>query len=93
MIGLIASTMSFFLIERHSRNCLIPLIYPQGGLTSVSGTIKISVLRRIKALYMAGTTIPMKILVVTLLFMFWEVEGAADIIREVLLFTVVMYAV
>ena len=42
---------------------------------------------------MAGTTIPMKILVVTLLFMFWEVEGAADIIREVLLFTVVMYAV
>ncbi len=93
MVGLIASTLSFFLIERHSRNCLIPLIYPRGGLASVSGTIKISVLRRIKALYMAGTTIPMKILVVTLLFMFWEVEGAADFIREVLLFTVVLYAI
>jgi sigma-B regulation protein RsbU (phosphoserine phosphatase) len=93
MIGLIASTLSFFLIERHSRNCLIPVIFPQGGLASVSGTIKVSVLRRIKALYMAGTTIPMKILVVTLLFMFWEVEGATDFIREVLLFTVVLYAI
>jgi sigma-B regulation protein RsbU (phosphoserine phosphatase) len=42
---------------------------------------------------MAGTTIPMKILIVTLLFMFWEVEGAADFIREVLLFTVVLYTI
>ena len=93
MIGLIASTMSFFLIERHSRNFLIPAIYPRGGLATVPGTIKVSVLKRIKILYLAGTIIPVKILIITLLFMLWEVEGAADLIREVLLFTVVLYAI
>jgi hypothetical protein len=30
-------SLCFFLIERHSRNCLIPVIYPRGGLASVSG--------------------------------------------------------
>jgi sigma-B regulation protein RsbU (phosphoserine phosphatase) len=97
MIGMIASTASFFLIERHSRNHLIPALFPEGDLISVTGTIKISMSRRLKALYMAGTTIPMKILVVTLLFVFWEVEAAAvsaaEFSREILIFTVVLYGI
>lgn len=97
MIGMIASTASFFLIERHSRNHLIPALFPEGGLITVSGTIKISMSRRLKALYVAGTAIPMKILVVTLLFVFWEVEGitvsAAEFSKEILIFTMVLYGI
>ncbi|UCH22122.1 MAG: HAMP domain-containing protein [Deltaproteobacteria bacterium] len=97
MIGLIASTMSFFLIERHTRQHLNPVLCPEGSLVTIPGAIKISMMRRINILYMAGTTIPMKILLVTLLFAFWEVKAgvvsAADFSKEILFFTIVLYVI
>ena len=41
MIGLIASGLSFFLLENHLREAWIPLLFPRGRLRSVPGTAKI----------------------------------------------------
>jgi adenylate cyclase len=72
MIGLISAHMSFFLAEEFARKKLIPLFFPSGGLASVKGTYRISIQRRIRILYLAGTIIPMVILAGTLAFSFWE---------------------
>jgi class 3 adenylate cyclase len=58
------------------------------------GTFKISIIRRIRILYMAGTSVPMIILVGTLSFTLWGAsEGVIDAKRlsfEILLFTLVL---
>jgi len=72
MIGLIAAHLSFFLVEEYSRKRLIPVFFPKGGLYHVGGTHRISIKRRIRILYLAGTIIPMFILVGTLAFAFWQ---------------------
>ena len=94
MIGLVASGISFFLVEAFTRETLIPRLFPKGRLSAVPGTIKIPILRRIRLLYGAGTLNPMIILVGTLLFTTWEAEGAQipveDFLREILLFTLVL---
>jgi len=94
MIALIASGLSFFLVEGFSRNTLIPLFFPKGRLTAVPRTIKIPILRRIRVLYGAGTLNPMIILVGTLLFATWEAKGAQiplqDFLGEILLFTALL---
>ena len=91
MIGLVASTLSFFLVEDYSRKRLIPCFFPRGKLSAVPGTIKIAINRRIKALYMAGTSVPMIILVGTLFFTLPRMEistiSAGEFGREVLIFT------
>jgi adenylate cyclase len=43
MIGMIASTISFFLVEDYSRRKLIPWFFHRGRLSTLSGTIKISI--------------------------------------------------
>ena len=48
MIGLIASFISFFLIDDYSRKNLVPVFFPAGKLTAVPGAVKISILRRIQ---------------------------------------------
>ncbi|MFC1533965.1 hypothetical protein ACFL7M_11440, partial [Thermodesulfobacteriota bacterium] len=53
MIGLVASMLSVFLIEAYSRKTMIPLLFPKGRLMATPGTIKISILRRIRLLNMA----------------------------------------
>ena len=94
MIGLIASGLSFFLVEGFSRKTLIPLFFPKGRLAAVPRTIKIPILRRIRVLYGAGTLNPMIILVGTLLFATWEAKGAhiplENLIGEILLFTLIL---
>lgn len=72
MIGLIAAHLSFFLVEEYSRKKLIPVFFPGGGLSYVGRTHRISIKRRIRILYLAGTIIPMFILVGTLAFSFWQ---------------------
>jgi hypothetical protein len=73
------------------------MLFPEGDLVNIPGAIKISMMRRIKMLCMAGTTIPMKMLLVTLLFAIWEVEGGvvsvADFSKEILFFTIVLYVI
>ena len=94
MIGVIALTISFFLVEDYSRKKLIPWFFPKGRLSALKGTIKISIRRRIRVLYMAGTSVPMILLVGTLFFVLWELEdtsiSAIEFGREVLIFTVIL---
>ena len=94
MIGMIASTISFFLIEDYSRRYLIPLLFTEGRLITVPGTIKISILRRIRVLYAAGTTIPMILIVGTLFFVFLKLQGttisATQLYKETLVFTLIL---
>lgn len=93
MIGMVASALSFFMLEGFSRKRLIPLLFPKGRL-NVTRTVKIPIIRRIRVLYMAGTSVPMIILVGTLIFTLWEIErisiSAADFGREFLIFTVIL---
>ena len=75
MIGLITSSLSFFIVESYARRVLIPRVFPEGGLTEVPGVVRVNVGRRIKLLNLAGTLTPMIILVVTLGFV------VADVLR------------
>jgi len=94
MIGLIASFISFFLIDDYSRKNLIPIFFPEGRLAAESGAVKISILRRIRVLMGVGTNAPMVLLVGTLAFAVWEVQdsavSAAQFGREILAFVVVL---
>jgi len=94
MIGLIASYISFFLVDQYCRKYLAPLFFPRGQLAAQPGTLKISILRRIQILFGAGTIVPMLLLVGTLSFAVWEVEdfavAAGQFGRELLLFTIVL---
>ena len=94
MIGTIAAGLSFFLVEDYARKTLIPVLFPKGRLTAVPGTVRISILRRIKALYGAGTLNPMILLVGTLAFATWEIQGtqvpAENVLQEIFFFTLVL---
>jgi len=97
MIGLIAASLSFFLIEDYSRRTLVPILFPKGRLASTPGTLKIPIARRIRALYGAGTLNPMILLVSTLIFTALEERKAAVpvelFVREMLIFTLILCAV
>ncbi len=94
MVGMISSTITFFLLEEYTRSQLIPIFFPTGKLSGISGAFRISILRRIRVLYMAGTSVPMIILVGTLLFTVWGIEesgiSAIGLGREILIFTVAL---
>jgi sigma-B regulation protein RsbU (phosphoserine phosphatase) len=94
MIGLIASYISFFLIDQYCRKYLAPFFFPEGKLAELTGTLKISILRRIQILFGAGTIVPMLLLVGTLSFAVWEVEdfavAAGQFGRELLIFVIVL---
>ena len=77
MIGLIAAFISFFLIDDYCRHKLIPVFFPGGQLAAVKGTVKISILRRIRVLFGVGTNAPMLLLVGTIGFAAWEVQDWA----------------
>jgi len=92
MIGLIASWVSFFLIDEHCRYKLIPVFFPEGRLAAVPGTIKISILRRIRVLFGVGTNAPMILIIGTLGFAVWEIQdyavSAGQFGKAVLAFTI-----
>ena len=77
MIGLIAAFISFFLVDEYCRDKLIPVFFPGGKLAAVQGTVKISILRRIRVLFGVGTNAPMLLLVGTIGFAVWEVQDWA----------------
>ena len=97
MIGLIAASLSFFLIEDYSRRTLVPILFPRGRLAATPGTLKIPIARRIRALYGAGTLNPMILLLTTLIFTALE-ERKAPVpveffVREMLVFTLILCVV
>lgn len=95
MIGLIASFISFFLIDEYCRSKLIPVFFPEGRLAAVPGTRKISILKRIRVLFGVGTNAPMLLLVGTIGFAVWEVQdyaiSAGQFGKLVLAFVVAVY--
>jgi len=76
MVGLIASTISFFFLERHSRRVLIPYFFPQGRLSELKRTAQLGISRRILLLYMGGTLVPLIILLSTLFMLQFEVADS-----------------
>jgi len=94
MVGYIAAIISFFMVEAHVRRRLIRFLFPEGKLAAVPGTVKFSILTRIRVLYGVGTLAPMIILVGTLAYILWEMAGAgvsaADFGRELLFFSIVL---
>jgi len=94
MVGYIAAIISFFIVESHLRRRLIRFLFPEGRLAAVPGTVKFSILRRIRVLFGAGTLAPMIILVGTLAYILWEMGdsgvSAADFGRELLFFSIVL---
>ena len=94
MVGYISAIISFFLTEAYSRRRLVRTFFPAGKLATIPGTIKFSILRRIRVLYGVGTLAPMIILVGTLAFILWEMDlvtiSAADFGREFLIFSIIL---
>jgi sigma-B regulation protein RsbU (phosphoserine phosphatase) len=94
MVGYISAIISFYLVEAYSRRRLVRILFPEGRLAKIPGTVKFSILRRIRVLYGVGTLAPMIILVGTLLFILWEIDAsqisAADFVREFLVFSIVL---
>ena len=94
MVGYISAILSFYLVEAYSRRRLVRILFPEGKLAAIPGTVKFSILRRIRVLYGVGTLAPMIILVGTLAFILWEMEGAdisaAEFGREFLIFSIVL---
>jgi hypothetical protein len=72
ILGWMAACISFFLVDDYSRSKLVPLLFSEGKLAATSGTVKISILRRIRVLYGAGTGAPVLILVGSLALVLWE---------------------
>jgi sigma-B regulation protein RsbU (phosphoserine phosphatase) len=94
MVGYISAIISFYLVEAYSRRRLVRILFPEGKLATIAGSVKFSILRRIRMLYGVGTLAPMLILVGTLAFILWEMEGsdisAAEFGREILIFSIVL---
>ena len=94
MVGYISALISFYLIEAYCRKRLVRILFPEGKLARIPGTLKFSILRRIRVLYGVGTLLPMIILVGTLAFILWEIEGsgisAVQFGREFLIFSIVL---
>ena len=94
MIGIISSTLAFFLLEDYIRRKLIPIFFPKGRLAELSKTFKLPVRKRIRLLYMSGTSVPMFILVGSIFLSIWNLEentvSAHEFGREILLFTITL---
>ena len=97
ILGLMAAFISFFLVDDFSRKNLVPLFFPEGRLAATPGTVKISILRRIRVLYAAGTGAPMLILVGSLALLLWEMEdklvSAVVFAKEIFLFIIILYII
>ncbi|MCF6248999.1 MAG: SpoIIE family protein phosphatase [Desulfobacula sp.] len=74
MVGLIASAVASQRVETISRRQLIPFFFPNGRLTQLDGTAKISISKRITLVNRLGAIIPITILLVTLVTLQWELE-------------------
>lgn len=97
MIGIIASFVSFFLIDDFVREKLVPILFPGGQLAATSGAVRISILRRIRVLFGVGTNAPMILLCVTIAFAVWDIDETvvttAQFSRSILTFSGLVFIV
>jgi adenylate cyclase len=96
MVGLIASTIAFFFLERHSRRHLIPYFFPQGRLFELDHIARLGISRRVLILYIGGTLVPWIILLSTLFILQFEVvdskTNAFTYGRGIFIFTIALCA-
>ena len=97
VVALISTTFSFFWVEAFLRRHVVPRLFPLGRLAAVSGTMKTSIGVRIRILYIAGTIVPMAVLLGTLLLGLWspkihEVSGV-EFGRQVIIFSSVLFGI
>jgi sigma-B regulation protein RsbU (phosphoserine phosphatase) len=97
MVGLISSFISFFLIDDCVRKTIVPILFPQGQLSVIPGTINISILRRIRVLFGVGTNAPMVLLCVTIGIAIWELDETAittaQFSRDILTFSAAVFII
>lgn len=89
MVGMLSSTISWFIVEAICRRKLIPLFFPDGRLDQVGG-FKATLSRRIKLLWLSGTLVPLLVILITLIEVHREADlvpiSTVDFSREVLIF-------
>ena len=94
VVAMIASTVSFFWVEEFLRRNIVPRLFPKGRLAAVMGALKTSIGVRIRTLYLAGTIVPMTILLGTLFLSLWSPRisdvSAMGLGREILIFSSVL---
>ena len=97
MSGLIASFISFFLIDDFVRQRLVPILFPAGRLAETTGAIRVSILRRIRVLFGVGTNAPMVLLCVTIAFAIGELDAAtistAEFSRDIITFSGIVFII
>lgn len=76
MVGMVSSSIAFFRLEAYIRRNLIPVFFPDGRLAMQKGVVRMSIRRRIRLLWAAGTLNPGLLLLITLTTLQWEVVGA-----------------
>jgi class 3 adenylate cyclase len=95
MVGVISSAIIFFSLEAHARRSLIPLLFPEGKLSDVKQTRRISIARRLRAFYRMGSLIPLAHVVLTLFVLFLQVEinpmPTHEYARSVFIFSLVIF--
>ncbi len=97
MVGLIASFISFFLIDDFVREKIVSILFPEGQLTATPGTVHISILRRIRVLFGVGTNAPMILLCVTIGFAISDLDEAtvttAQFTRDIIAFSLAVFII
>lgn len=71
-VGLVTITVSFFVAEFFLQRRLAPVFFPNGGLSSIPGTIRIRISTRLIAFFAAVNLIPM----FSLIRSSWNIAGA-----------------
>lgn len=66
LTGIIAAAVAFFILERVLQRLMIPILFPQGGLTGVGGVIRITIVTRLGALVFAASIVPFATVLVTI---------------------------
>jgi sigma-B regulation protein RsbU (phosphoserine phosphatase) len=81
--GCIAILMAFFLLEHKLQKRLAPLFFPEGGMNSVAGTLRIRIRTRMAALLLAVNVIPLLVILHTLYRLNLSAAPSADILHRV----------
>jgi len=66
LIGLVSTTLAFFLLERILQTYLVPHVFPRGKLYNVKGTRRINLTVRLYAVFVAVSLIPLLLLLASL---------------------------
>jgi len=82
MVGLISSSIVFFGIEAYARKRLIPLFFPDGLLSKISGTATLSISKRVRAFFRLGSLLPLANIVLTLFILYLQPDTGFVTVKE-----------